>query len=998
MKKHRCMYRAMAVLLMINLIAMGNVFSQKTKNKFVDEAPAAFVSPKNVPLEHFALEEIPIEWELKGCGELKAVEEYRRAGFKGIQWNWNNGDVLDIEVSDQLNKYLRKEYHKVAFGGGIGFQLWIYNPKALKNDNLTLALAANGYQKEIKFGLNYSGWRACYIQFAEMPKGGNASEGHIQITAPESLDEGWVVFDRFEIGRLPSHSMADHQLPYSKNDNHWVNQYWWETGQKELVNDVNGFSSSMYEKMIENIKSKKLGWNLYVDEILSAEQQEIIITGEESERAWVLTNQLREDVEKKYESLGIKRVGDKIVGQNIAVPFGHAPAYENEISWRDVEDRLLPMIIFDYIAKKDQASKDRVLNVLDWFEQQGVVAGHSYGSTSHIGYRSRNLAVSLLFARDLLEETGRLDRWISTLKWLTGFAECYHKKERPGGVGDDGTVSLSRLICVLMQDNSADKDQDMACFMRWFNDVLTVSDGTQGVIKPDYCFYHHALMLIGYWQTNITQFNDLLMVFTDTPFASSISWKNVRQNLMVFNRIYRGADLPFNLLGRGRSDGKKKLDFRVQQAALELALNGNPKTGDAVDKELAAIWLRNRMGDAPIPDAFKGIKPSMRYHQVLNWAGVSTHSIPDATVMITGVNNNLMNWDAGVARVYSRYNRTGSMYIHAKPQGEFFTTADCGYVDEGWDWSRIPGVTGIYLSNDKLKAATKKSAGYGDERSFAGGASLLNNGVYGYRISETADQGWNGNKSWFFFEDRIVCLGSDLTCGAGETLETTMFQLALPKKSSAFAVDGKKIAEFPYNNAVQGKELKLVDNQGHGYYIPASNDAVELRKQSQTNGDRCGKVHSGDFALAWFNHGVSPKAAKYEYMIQLNAPVAKANYTVLQQDETAHVVKDNVTGMVGYVVFKPAKNLPGPISECSVPGLMMVKPSKDALKIGFCDPDIKTNPGGKITRYNLGDALASPVRNVKLTLSKQWKYKNSATNVVEFKTSNAVEEHFELKK
>ena len=61
-------------------------------------------------------------------------------------------------------------------------------------------------------------------------------------------------------------------------------------------------------------------------------------------------------------------------------------------------------------------------------------------------------------------------------------------------------------------------------------------------------------------------------------------------------------------------------------------------------------------------------------------------------------------------------------------------------------------------------------------------------------------------------------------------------------------------------------------------------------------------------------------------MIQLNKPVSNPRYTVLKKDNTAHVVRDDISGMIGYVIFQPTEKLPGPLSGSSRPGLALVKP------------------------------------------------------------------------
>lgn len=963
------------------------------KNLFLPDSPASYVAPHSLPLEKNVLDELPATWRSTPSGRLSVTDAIYRAGYKGVRWDWTASDQLEIDEGDALKRYLVKAYHRVSFGAGIGFDLWIYNPIARPDKKLTLQLAANGYKKEVFFGLNYTGWRACCIQFAEMPDGGNAKKGTLRILPPEGVDEGWFVFDRLEIGRLTAHTMADHQLPYSENHNHWVNQYWWEQTEKpQPPESVQSEETALFRVVESNLAHGIADWHL-MDQLIAPAKRQQLEQVDSSSECVRQKESLRTAARKQFGLLKLNHHGADVRGLNISTPYRGSPnPYANEIPWKDVEQEIFPAVVLDYLYHQDQEGRERLLDLLDWCKAQGVVAGHSYGSLSHVGYRSRRLAVGLYLCRDLLKETGRLEEWTDTLKWLSGFAECYTKKERPGGVGDDGMVAMARLICVLMQPDSPEKVRDWNSFFQWFNDVVEISDGTQGVIKADYSFYHHAMMLCGYWATNVPSYCHVLFALQGTPMTGSPAWNNLRQNLLVFNRMYRTSTRPFHLRGRHFEDTS---DYRMLDALRTMGLLGDSAAGSGVDAELAAVWMDGRPGSDGAPAAFASFAPQERYHQVLNWAGVSTHAIPGACATIRGVSTTLMNWDAGEGRSYARYNRCGSLYLNKHEAGNPTSTEACGYLDRGWDWSRVPGVTAVYLPNEELDKATEHSGGYGDERSFAGGVELDGNGLYGYRISEQQDKTWNGYKSYFFFEDRIVCLGSGLSSEHTKSpLETTLFQLHLPSEQDAIQVDERAVTTFPFSDRVKGGEVRLVDSQGHGYYLPAGYDTLELRKQQQIMGNALGETHTNAFALAWLDHGIQPKAAQYEYMIRLNAPVAATGYTVLRKDDTAHVVRDERSGMIGYVLFAPAEDLPGPISSCSRSGLIMVQPMEKQMQIRFCDPDLMINPGGERTRYNLQDVPPSPERKIVLVLKPEWHVNGEAESELHFTTANGITEAF----
>ena len=54
-------------------------------------------------------------------------------------------------------------------------------------------------------------------------------------------------------------------------------------------------------------------------------------------------------------------------------------------------------------------------------------------------------------------------------------------------------------------------------------------------------------------------------------------------------------------------------------------------------------------------------------------------------------------------------------------------------------------------------------------------------------------------KSYFFFDNRIIALGSDIESALPDApVHTTLFQVYLPEEESPIFINGKKISDFPY--------------------------------------------------------------------------------------------------------------------------------------------------------------------------------------------------------
>ena len=141
------------------------------------------------------------------------------------------------------------------------------------------------------------------------------------------------------------------------------------------------------------------------------------------------------------------------------------------------------------------------------------------------------------------------------------------------------------------------------------------------------------------------------------------------------------------------------------------------------------------------------------------------------------------------ANFYGRYLAHGSMQILTGKPGEMVTFTTSGWQENGFDWNRIPGVTSIHLPFEQLRAKVlnvdtfsgMEEMLYSDE-AFAGGLSQARlNGNFGMKLHE--HDKYNGShrarKSFHFFGDMIVCLGTDIENTNSEfPTETTVFQLA----------------------------------------------------------------------------------------------------------------------------------------------------------------------------------------------------------------------------
>ena len=403
----------------------------------------------------------------------------------------------------------------------------------------------------------------------------------------------------------------------------------------------------------------------------------------------------------------------------------------------------------------------------------------------------------------------------------------------------------------------------------------------------------------------------------------------------------------------GTPDGKQAYDADMAAAYLRLAAYTGMPDKDAPDylpkasarQELKMKELLEAQGFRPEPDPQGNL--------ALGYGCVSVQRRDNWMAVVRGHSRYL--WAAEhylPANFYGRYLAHGSMQILTGKPGEMVTFTTSGWQENGFDWNRIPGVTSIHLPFEQLRAKVlnvdtfsgMEEMLYSDE-AFAGGLSQARlNGNFGMKLHE--HDKYNGShrarKSFHFFGDMIVCLGTDIENTNSEfPTETTVFQLA------AVTPEARQ-----YWNACKGGGQTYIDPNGVGYYLSKHSmaDAKYERNFPQvTVGERSAKPTSGDWVSLTLQHGKAPAGASYEYAVLPHTDAASLKtfaknpaYRVLQQDRNAHIVHSLTDNITSYVLFETPRSLPadGLLQKADTSCLVMVRENNGKLLLTVSQPDL----------------------------------------------------------
>jgi len=213
-------------------------------------------------------------------------------------------------------------------------------------------------------------------------------------------------------------------------------------------------------------------------------------------------------------------------------------------------------------------------------------------------------------------------------------------------------------------------------------------------------------------------------------------------------------------------------------------------------------------------------------------------------------------------------------------------------------------------------------------------------------------------KSWFFFDEEYVCLGTHIRSKSDYEVVTTVNQALM--RSDVKVFQGGKVQPMPRGNR-NLTDVKWVHHDNVGYIFPEpasvglSNQTETGRWSDITDQKNVSKeLVSEDVFSLWFNHGKKPVNASYSYMVvpcvseETLRQTAADNRSVriLANTDKIQAVTHTRAGIT-QAVFYQAGSLDlgnGRKIRLDSPGLVMLKTKNDRItEITVADPLRKLN-------------------------------------------------------
>lgn len=418
-------------------------------------------------------------------------------------------------------------------------------------------------------------------------------------------------------------------------------------------------------------------------------------------------------------------------------------------------------------------------------------------------------------------------------------------------------------------------------------------------IQYDNCYFQHGrqLYIVGYGDELLKGVTKFAMYAAGTEFQLDkerleIFDKFVRESYL---KVIRGQYCHFNIMGRGMSRiNATKKENSIQYCKSMAILM--PERADEYNDAIAHL--------SGIKPAGYNIKPGSTVYFEGDYA---LHIRPGYSFGVRSVSSwTLRNEYGNGENLQTYFVSDGSTHISVKGD-EYYN------IFPVWNWSRIPGVTGPVMDSVPKAANDWQTQG---TSTFTGGVSDSLYSAYTYTYEDNyAGINTSAKKSWFFFDDEVVCLGSGINSSSAFPVNTTINQSLL--QSDIIVSEGSKETILANKKYSFGDKLDWVLQGGIGYIFPeGGNINVSGMEQNgswkEINMGGSDAVEKKNVFTLWLDHGMRPQQGTYAYIVVPDKHTAQemneydvANIKILVNNESVQAVKNQKLDMWQMVFFKP---------------------------------------------------------------------------------------------
>lgn len=885
-------------------------------------ALAAFLQISAKPAIHsFEARESLKEWKMQNGKVAISAAKYK-LGSRSMQVDWMKGAILSVETADLGVASQSKN-------GGI--TIWIYNEVPVV-DSLHFQFTGknNSVVCSMPFSLNFKGWRCMWAKFREdmnMPSKEELSG--MKLLFPESVKKGRIYIDNLEFSKNVSwQKMSDAQYKINRTDFALVHDILGYRNQKPFAGNIVKATG----KDVQAIEQRLTNWYL----------------GDKSSEKGKWSS-LREFEERNFIRKGVKDAAVVEVGYDTKGVAVGAPVYpmcvpdkigdEKVLKFRHINERMLIPLALDFRKNKNKESLNKALYIYDWFNDQGWADGSAMGTLCFEKLRSSGYFHSFFLLKDQLTKD-QYERELNAMNWFTLFGSCYHLHEHGGEVADNlRALALPKLIYALSVKDEQERQTALSAFKAYMDNSIAIAPGFYGTFKADFSGYHHrGPYNSAYYPHALYAASLIAYLLHDTPYAlSSESLDILKKGLLTFRFFSAGLDVPAGTVGR----------FPLNQQVLETVLPAFAYVAYSTpepDTELLAAFKKIVADDrnGAVNDYIENVNSNLAYTSTLGEVQLMEKALSSTVQAEASPVGTLFMPYSGLLVVKNKdyhFNTKGfSRYIWdyessktENLQGRYLAYGQIEYFDfannrrsynprqKDFQWNFIPGTTSKILSVDEMKGKAGRLTNhrcFSDETFLSGVNHSDTQALFAFKLHDiNYDSTFRANKSVFFMDDIILCMGSDIVNADDKNPTITTLYQSFDKTEN----DGRGI---------------LFDGS---FYYAVKEGKVAFGKQANSQ-------------VAYLDHGNSPANGRYAYYMLRNKESLSANklfsddsfIEVIMQNRDAHIVKDRRNNTCYAALFNAKMRYDGiDVKEVNIPLSLILEANEEGKILTVCEPDMR---------------------------------------------------------
>ena len=433
--------------------------------------------------------------------------------------------------------------------------------------------------------------------------------------------------------------------------------------------------------------------------------------------------------------------------------------------------------------------------------------------------------------------------------------------------------------------------------------------------------------------------------------------------------IYRGAMMPMTC-GRAISrSGSQEHVMGQEDLQYILSLSPFGSTADTARmRSMVKYWAqvdtyRNFTNNLPLPliapaeqlmaDPGTPSRGELLGHWNFGSMDQAVHLRPGWGFALSMSSSTIANYEyMNGENAHGWYTGDGMTYIYNDDLAQF--------SDDFWptvDPYRLPGTT-----VDVTPRADGSGQSYLSPNNWVGGATLLTNGLAGMDLAA-----WNSTltakKSWFMFDNEIVCLGAGITCVGTTNVQTTVENRKISaSNTNAFVMDGVTMPTTLGWQTNRNSTGWCALGGAGGYYFPGHANVKALRQArtgswSQINTGGSTSSTTKDYLTLWFDHGIKPSNAIYSYVLlpnytslQVSNYAASPQISILENSTSVQAVKETSLNVVA-ANFWTSSSRTVDLITCNQKAAVMTQEGADGLWMAVADPT-QTNTGTILITLN----------------------------------------------